>query len=64
MAAFLVKNGPVSVAVDAGPKWQLYRGGVKTSCFAGPLDHGVLLVGYGVDKVSSYPLAILVKRQG
>jgi C1A family cysteine protease len=49
MAAWVMKHGPVSVAVDAGPKWQLYNGGIKTSCFAGRLDHGVLVVGYGTE---------------
>merc|ERR550534_2917030 len=40
--------GPVSVAVDANIKWQLYTGGVMSKEFCNPkkLDHGVLAVGY------------------
>jgi len=40
--------GPVSIAVDANIKWQLYSGGVMSASFCpkGSLDHGVLAVGY------------------
>lgn len=40
--------GPVSVAVDANIKWQLYNGGImsKELCNPKKLDHGVLAVGY------------------
>lgn len=46
--------GPVSVAVDANLKWQLYHGGImsKTLCNPSQLDHGVLAVGY--DKKDNY----------
>jgi len=46
--------GPVSVAVDANIKWQLYEGGImsKTFCNSKKLDHGVLAVGY--DKKDNY----------
>ena len=52
MAAYLLKNGPVSIAVDAqtgflGMAWQLYKGGVLSGkgCAGTALDHGVLAVG-------------------
>lgn len=47
--------GPVSIAVDANVKWQLYTDGVMTAnfCPKGSLDHGVLAVGY--DKNASKP---------
>lgn len=48
LAAWLVDNGPVAVAVNA--EWlQLYFGGVSNPyfCDAKALDHGVLLVGFG-----------------
>jgi cathepsin F/cysteine peptidase B len=54
MAAFVASSGPLAVAVDAGIGWQLYTGGIKSSCFAGTLDHGVLIVGYGTDGSTPY----------
>lgn len=40
--------GPVSVAVDANAKWQLYSKGIMSKILCNPnrLDHGVLAVGY------------------
>jgi len=46
MAAYLVNQGPVSIAVDADD-WQYYVGGVFEFPWCGTsLDHGVLIVGY------------------
>jgi len=46
--------GPVSVAVDANIKWQLYSGGImsKELCNPKKLDHGVLAVGYDNSEMS------------
>jgi len=50
-----VAKGPVAVAIEADQKsYQFYKGGVlKTACGA-QLDHGVLVVGYGVDGEDKY----------
>ncbi len=48
-----VAQQPVSVAVEAdGLDWQFYGGGVVTDACGTNLDHGVLVVGYGVDPVA------------
>lgn len=51
--AWLYKNGPVSVGVNANPL-QFYRGGIidvwSILCRESGIDHGVLLVGYGVHR--------------
>lgn len=45
-----VAKQPVSVAVEAdGFDWQFYSGGVVTDSCGVNLDHGVLVVGYGMD---------------
>lgn len=48
LATAVGNEGPVSIAVDANAKWQLYTGGVMSSMFCpkNSLDHGVLAVGY------------------
>lgn len=53
MAAWLAQNGPIAIAVDAS-SWQTYTGGVMTDCTSQQLDHGVLLVGFGVDGSTPY----------
>jgi len=47
MATFVASGGPLSIAVDA-ETWQNYQGGIIKSNCGTQLDHGVLIVGYGV----------------
>jgi len=44
-----VSAGPVSVAIQANTIFQFYHGGVMGGLCGATLDHGVLVVGYGVD---------------
>jgi len=51
LAAYLASTGPISIAINA--EWlQYYFGGISNPWFCNPqdLDHGVLIVGYGVGK--------------
>lgn len=49
-----VAQQPVSVAVEAdGLDWQFYFGGVVTDSCGTNLDHGVLVVGYGVAETTN-----------
>jgi len=51
MAAFLVQNGPIAIALDATPL-QDYSGGILNpgtdGCMTTQLDHALVIVGYGV----------------
>ena len=53
-----VNHGPVSVAIEADTEvFQEYEGGIITSDECGTnLDHGVLVVGYGVESDEKYYL--------
>ena len=51
--AALFENGPLSIAVDA-TDFQVYTKGIKTTCEYSGLNHGVLLVGYGIENGINY----------
>lgn len=56
MAAALAQHGPLSVAIEADQAaFQFYHTGVMTGTCGTHLNHGVLIVGYGVDKTSGIP---------
>ncbi|KAK7279076.1 hypothetical protein RJT34_24120 [Clitoria ternatea] len=50
-----VANQPVSVAIEAGGRaFQLYDSGVFTGLCGTQLDHGVTVVGYGIENGTGY----------
>jgi len=57
IAAALIKYGPLSIGINAGPM-QWYHGGVahpwSILCNPKSLDHGVAIVGFGVDSGKKY----------
>jgi len=54
MVAALNTNGPLSVGVDA-TYWSFYHSGIyDSSCSSSTMNHGVLLVGYGVESGTKY----------
>lgn len=56
LVAALNQHGPVAVAVEADQSaFQFYHSGVLTGVCGSQLDHGVLLVGYGIDEDSGIP---------
>ena len=56
LLAALNEHGPVSVAIEADQSaFQFYHSGVLTGVCGNHLDHGVLLVGYGVDEATGTP---------
>jgi len=48
MQVYLFKNGPISIAADA-TMWQFYYSGVWYFPCGTSLDHGILIVGWGVE---------------
>jgi cathepsin F len=57
IAAALMKYGPLAIGINAGPM-QAYHGGVakpwKITCNPSRLDHGVAIVGFGIDSGTKY----------
>jgi cysteine peptidase B len=55
MAAWVAKNGPLSVSVDAMTNlWWPYSGGIMSGCCNTQVDHAVLIVGFGEENGQKY----------
>jgi C1A family cysteine protease len=65
LMAALVEHGPISVAIEADQSvFQFYHTGVLQGDCGHHLDHGVLLVGYGLDEASELPYWIVKNSWG
>eukprot|EP00759_Apiculatamorpha_spiralis_P013341 PhF_6_TR20004/c0_g1_i1/m.29198/K01373/CTSF; cathepsin F len=53
LLGWLADVGPISVVIDS-TSWQLYNGGILTSCRSLVQDHGALIIGFGVQGNLSY----------
>jgi cysteine peptidase B len=53
MATHLAANGPIAIGAYAVP-WKQYKSGILTSCGSGPVDHAIVVVGYGTDSGTDY----------
>merc|ERR1712166_1353833 len=55
MAAWVTKNGPLSISVDAMTQyWWPYTSGIMSTCCNTDVDHAVLIVGFGVENGQKY----------
>jgi len=55
MAAWVAKNGPVSISIDAMTSiWWSYTGGIVSSCCNHDPDHAVLVTGFGEENGQKY----------
>jgi len=65
LKAAVAAKGPVSVAIEADQlPFQFYSGGVFDASCGVNLDHGVLVVGYGVDTATKKPYWIVKNSWG
>ena len=53
MATWLASNGPIAIGAYAIP-WKQYKSGILTSCGSGPVDHAILVVGFGSQAGTDY----------
>jgi len=55
MAAWVAKNGPLSISIDAMTSiWWSYTGGIVSGCCNTQVDHAVLIVGFGEEDGQKY----------
>jgi len=55
MAAWVTKNGPLSISVDAMTQyWWPYTSGIMSTCCNTDVDHAVLIVGFGIEAGQKY----------
>jgi len=55
MAAWVAKNGPLSISIDAMSSiWWAYTGGIVSECCNTDVDHAVLVVGFGEENGQKY----------